>query len=274
LSKIQNTMKTHIDYKAINKETWNQRTEVHFDSDFYDNKAFIAGRNSLNSIELDLLGDVTGKSILHLQCHFGQDTIQWTRQGCTPATGVDLSDKAIDRARELAKICNSNAEFVCSDIYELPQNHEGQYDIVFTSYGTIGWLPDINKWAEVVNHFLKPGGKFLIVDFHPALWMFDNDFTKVCHRYFNTEPIIEEEGTYTDGDEKLNAKCISWNHGLGEIIMSLINQGLHISSVTEYDYSPYDCFGDHTVKVAERKYRLKSMDDKLPMVYAIMAEKK
>lgn len=267
-------MKTDIDYKAINKETWNKRTEVHYDSDFYDNKSFIAGKNSLNSIELDLLGDVTGKSILHLQCHFGQDTIQWTRQGCTTATGVDLSDKAVDRARELAKICGSNAEFVCSDIYDLPSNHEGQYDIVFTSYGTIGWLPDINKWSEVINHFLKPGGKFLIVDFHPALWMFDDNFTKVTHRYFNTAPIVEEEGTYTDGDEGMNSQCISWNHGLGEIINSLIGQGLNITSVTEYDYSPYECFGDNTVKIEDRKYRIKTMNDKLPMVYGIMVEKR
>ena len=266
-------MKTNIDYKAINKETWNQRTEVHYDSKFYDNKSFIAGKNSLNNIELELLGDVTGKSILHLQCHFGQDTIQWTRQGCIKATGVDLSDKAVARAKELSTLCNSNAEFVCSDIYDLPSNHEGQYDIVFTSYGTIGWLPDINKWASVVNHFLKAGGKFLIVDFHPALWMFDDKFTKVTHRYFNSEPIIEEEGTYTDGDEVINSQCISWNHGLGEIINSLIDQGLKIRSVTEYDYSPYDCFGKTTVKVADRKYRFKTMDNKLPMVYGILAEK-
>lgn len=267
-------MKNDLDYKSVNKATWDKRTEVHYDSDFYDNKAFIAGKNVLNSIELELLGDVTGKSILHLQCHFGQDTIQWTRQGCTKATGVDLSEKAVQRARELAEKCQSNAEFVCSDIYDLPKNLEGQYDIVFTSYGTIGWLPDINKWGEVVNHFLKPGGQFLIVDFHPALWMFDDKFTKVTYRYFNTEPIIEEEGTYTDGDEELNSQCITWNHGLGEIIMSLINQGLTISSVTEYDYSPYDCFGDTTVKIEDRKYRFKTMDDKLPMVYGIMAEKK
>ncbi len=267
-------MSNEIDYKAINKATWDKRTEVHFDSDFYDNKSFIEGKNSLNSIELELLGDVTGKSILHLQCHFGQDTIQWTRQGCTKATGVDLSEKAVQRAKELSSICNSNAQFICSDIYDLPQNHEGHYDLVFTSYGTIGWLPDINKWAEVVNHFLKPGGKFLIVDFHPALWMFDDNFTKVTYRYFNTEPIIEEEGTYTDGDEELNSQCITWNHGLGEIIMSLINQGLSISSVTEYDYSPYDCFGDATIKIEDRKYRIKTMGNKLPMVYGIMAEKK
>lgn len=267
-------MNTNIDYKSINKETWNQRTEVHYDSDFYDNKSFIAGKNSLNSIELDLMGDVTGKSILHLQCHFGQDTIQWTRQGCHKAIGVDLSDKAIDRARELAKTCGSNAEFICSDIYDLPNHLEGKYDLVFTSYGTIGWLPDINRWAEVVNHFLKPGGKFLIVDFHPALWMFDDNFNEVTYRYFNDAPIIDEEGTYTDGDEGLNAKCISWNHGLGEIIMSLVNQKLSITSLTEYDYSPYDCFGNNTEKISDRKYRIKKMGNKLPMVYGIMAQKK
>ena len=168
-------MRESIDYKAINKESWNRRTESHYDSDFYDNKNFIKGKNSLNDIELDILGDVSGKSILHLQCHFGQDTISFTRMGAK-ATGVDLSDKAIEKAKELAEITGSDADFVCSDIYELPNVLEGKFDIVFTSYGTIGWLPNLDKWAKVIKHFIKPGGQFLIADFHPTLWMFDDDF--------------------------------------------------------------------------------------------------
>lgn len=261
------------EYLEVNRNTWNQRTAVHYDSAFYDNDGFIKGRNSLNDIELQLLGDVSGQSMLHLQCHFGQDTIQWMRQGCSSATGVDLSDHAIIKARELAKICDVDAKFICSDIYDLSNHHNELYDIVFTSYGTIGWLPDIDRWASVVERFLKPGGRFLIVDFHPAVWMFDNDFTQVTYRYFNSDPIVEEEGSYTDGDEELHSTCISWNHGLGEIITSLIRKGLIITAVEEYDYSPYDCFGEHTIQVADRKYRIEKMGNKLPMTYAIMATK-
>lgn len=260
-----------MDYIKINQRSWDMRTEVHYDSAFYDNEAFINGKNSLNDIELNIIGDVKGKSILHLQCHFGQDTIQWTRLGAS-ATGVDFSRNAIKRAKDLAEITNSPATFIQSDIYDLPNHHDQQYDIVFTSYGTIGWLPDINKWAAVINHFLKPGGQFLIVDFHPVVWMYDDNFEKLTYKYFNDDPIVEEEGTYTEGDEHLKVKCISWNHGLGEIINSLIHQDLKIKSLDEFDYSPYDCF-QGTEKIADRKYRITKMGDKIPMVYAILAEK-
>lgn len=261
-----------MDYKKINKQSWNQRTEVHYDSDFYDNKTFIEGRNSLNEIELALLGNIEGKSVLHLQCHFGQDTISLNKMGAS-STGVDLSDKAIARAKELAKITKSDATFICCDIYDLPQHLDQQFDIVFTSYGTIGWLPDINKWANVVSQFLKPGGQFIMADFHPVVWMYDDDFKEVTYKYFNSEPIVEtEEGTYADKDSKISEKCVTWNHGLGEIINSLIKSGLRINDLQEYDYSPYNCF-NNTVEFETGKFRVEKFGDKIPMVYSIVASK-
>mgnify|MGYP000219625423 CR=1 FL=1 len=260
------------DYKSLNKTSWNQRTISHINSDFYDNKTFIEGRNSLNSIELDLLGDITGKSVLHLQCHFGQDTISLTRMGAS-ATGVDLSDKAIETAERLAKQTESKANFVCCDIYELPNHLTGEFDIVFTSYGTIGWLPDMDKWATVVNHFLKPGGQFLIVDFHPFVWTFDDDFKGIHYNYFNVEAIHEtEEGTYADRDADLKIEYISWNHPTSEVMNALIGQGLTIKAFNEYNYSPYDCFS-HTEEFDPGKFRIKKFEDKLPMVFAILANK-
>lgn len=132
------------DYLDINREGWNARTELHFNSEFYDNKSFLEGRNSLNSIEMDLLGDVSGKKILHLQCHFGQDTISLSRMGAK-CTGVDLSDKAIEKARELAAETGEDVHFICSDVYGLDKVLDEYFDIVFTSYGTIGWLPDMDR---------------------------------------------------------------------------------------------------------------------------------
>ena len=143
-------MEHKINYIEINKNSWNKKTDIHYDSDFYDNANFIKGQSSLNKIELDLLGDVKGKSILHLQCHFGQDTISLDRLGAD-STGVDFSDKAIERAKELASLTNSDANFICCDIYELHQHLDKEFDIVFTSYGTIGWLPDLNKSARIVS---------------------------------------------------------------------------------------------------------------------------
>jgi SAM-dependent methyltransferase len=265
-------MKDAENYKDINKEAWNRRTHAHYDSEFYDNANFIAGKNSLNSIEMDLLGDLKGKSVLHLQCHFGQDTISLTRMGAK-ATGADLSDQAIEKAKELAQETESDAEFVCADIYDLPNHLERQFDVVFTSYGTIGWLPDLDKWAGVIQHFLKPGGQFLIVDFHPVVWMFDDDFEKVEYNYFKGEAIVEVvKGSYANPDGDWEEKTVGWNHSLSEILTSLLAKGLRIEAVQEFDYSPYDCFR-HTEKIEDRKYRIQKMGNKIPMVYAISARK-
>ena len=145
-------MKNKIDYIKINKESWNKRTDIHFNSDFYDNENFIKGQSSLNEIEIKLLGDIKGKSVLHLQCHFGQDSISLSRLGAR-TTGVDFSDKAIERARELTSLSNTETKFICCDIYDLAQHLDEKFDAVFTSYGAIGWLPDLDKWAEIVSRF-------------------------------------------------------------------------------------------------------------------------
>lgn len=266
-------METKDDYKAINKQTWNNKTDVHIASEFYDVEGFLNGKSTLNDIELLLLGDVSGKNILHLQCHFGQDTISFARMGAK-ATGVDLSDKAIERAREFAQKLNLDVTFVCCDIYDAPTLIDEKFDIVFTSYGTIGWFPDLEKWANVVSHFLKPNGKFVMADFHPVLWMFDNDFETVFYHYFNVEPIVENEtGTYADKQAAIETKTITWNHPISEILNNLIKSGLEINSFDEYDYSPYNCF-NKTVEFEKGKFRIKHLENKIPMVYSILGTKK
>lgn len=166
-------MTANTNYIEKNRQSWNQRTELHVTSAFYDVPGFINGASSLKDIELQLLGDVTGKTILHLQCHFGQDTLSLARLGAT-VTGIDLSDKAIEAARELAQKVQQDATFICCDLYDLPNYLDEQFDIVFTTYGTIGWLPDLDKWAKIVSRYLKPGGQFVFVEFHPVAWMFDD----------------------------------------------------------------------------------------------------
>ena len=157
-------MNSEKNYIEINRESWNHRTEVHLKSEFYDLEGFIKGKSSLNPIELNLLGDIAGKRILHLQCHFGQDTISLSRLGAE-VTGVDFSDKAIESAKKIADQTGSSAKFICCDIYDLPDHLDEKFDIVFTSYGTIGWLPDLDKWAKIVSNYLKPNGTFVFVEF-------------------------------------------------------------------------------------------------------------
>lgn len=260
------------DYLAINKVSWNKRTEVHVDSAFYDNASFLAGRSSLNEIELRLLGNISGKSLLHLQCHFGQDTISLSRLGAR-AMGVDFSDKAIEKARELAALTGAAADFICCDVYELPKHLDEQFDIVFTSYGVTGWLPDLEKWAGIVSRFLKPGGRFVFVEFHPVVWMFDDDFRTIHYRYFNSGPIIENsDGTYTDRNAPVHLENVMWNHGIGETVNALLQNGLEISALEEYDYSPYNCFNG-TVEYEPGKFRIKHLGDKIPMTYSLACSK-
>lgn len=266
-------MENQSDYISINKQTWNNKTEIHVNSEFYNVDEFIKGKSSLNSIELELLGDLKNKKVLHLQCHFGQDSLSLARLGAK-VTGVDFSDKAIEKAKELNDTLGFDAQFICCDVYETPQFLNKKFDIIFTSYGTIGWLPDMGKWAKIISHFLKPNGKFVFVEFHPVVWMFDNDFTKIFYNYFNVESIIESEtGTYADKSAEIETKTISWNHPISEVMNALISNNLEVNLLNEYDYSPYNCFNEME-EFVKNKFRIKHLENKIPMVYSIVATKK
>lgn len=260
-------------YKVINKQTWNNKVAVHVASEFYDMKSFLDGKNSVPKIDMTLLGDIKKKTILHLQCHFGQDTLSLERLGAK-CTGIDLSDKAIEKAQELNIKLGLKAKFICCDVYDSPNHLDEKFDVVYTSYGTIGWLPDLDKWAKVISHFLKPNGKLVFVEFHPIVWMFDNDFKFIQYSYFNTQEIIEEEtGTYADRNVKIEYKTITWNHPLSEVFQALLNNGMQIEHFEEYNYSNYNCFND-TEEFEKGKYRIKSLEDKIPMMYSIVGRKK
>lgn len=266
-------MKPEDNYIEINKNSWKNRTQTHISSDFYDMNGFLKGNTSLNEIELQLLGNIQGKSILHLQCHFGQDSISLSKLGAK-VTGIDLSDKAIIKAKEIATILNTDTEFICCDIYDLPQHLDKKFDIVYTSYGVIGWLPDMDKWAEIIFQFLKSDGQLVFIEFHPVVWMFDDNFEKIAYNYFNETPIYEaESGTYADKNAPITQEYVTWNHSLSEVINSLIKKGLIINEMNEYDYSPYNCF-NHTIEFEPKKYRIKHLDNKIPMCYSIVATKK
>ncbi len=266
-------MEVPKDYIETNRQTWNNKTDVHIASDFYDVQSFLGGKSTLNEIELGLLGNIKGKKILHLQCHFGQDTMSFSRMGAK-ATGIDLSDKAIKRAKEFTEQLQLDTEFICCDIYELPNHLHEKFDIVFTSYGTIGWLPDLNKWAKIVSHFLKPGGKFVFAEFHPVVWMFDDYFKEVYYNYFNVAPIIENyTGSYAERDADIITNSVCWNHPTSEVLNALITNGLELNSFDEYNYSPYNCFNE-TIEFEKNKFRIKHLEDKIPMVFALVATKK
>ena len=196
-------------------------------------------------------------------------SVEWGAE----VTGIDLSNEAIETAQQLAIKTNRSARFVNSDVYDLPNHLNEKFDVVFTSYGTIGWLPDMDKWANVIQHFLKPGGEFIFVEFHPVVWMFDDDFSMVGYNYFNDGPIVEtQEGTYANPESGVKLDYVMWNHGMAEVISSLIKAGLTIGEMHEFDYSPYNCFS-HTEEFETGKYRIKHLGNNIPMVYSIKAKK-
>jgi ubiquinone/menaquinone biosynthesis C-methylase UbiE len=259
-------------YKDVNKDAWNKRTIVHIGSDFYDVPAFLKGQNTLHTTELALLGDVKGKSILHLQCHFGLDSLSLARMGAK-VTGVDLSDKAIEKAQELNEQAGLNATFICCDVYDLPDYLHEEFDVVFTSYGVIGWLPDLQKWGNVIQHFLKSQGTFIMVEFHPVVWMFDSQFTKIDYSYFNKETIIDDTtGTYTDRNADIHYQEISWNHNMAAVFSGLIQNDISITDLKEYDFSHYNCFAN-LKETAKHQYKIIGLEDKMPMMYSIVGTK-
>lgn len=256
------------DFFKANQHAWDLRTDWHIGSDFYDVAAWKAGKEALTPIELREVGDVKGKRLLHLQCHFGQDTLSWARRGAS-VTGCDFSENAIEQAKKLAGELQLEADFVCCNVYDLPVHLEGQFDIVFTTYGVIGWLPDLGPWAKVVKHFLKPGGFFYLAEFHPVVWMFDDQFTKFQYPYHNSGVITTEgSGSYAAPEEETRYVEHGWNHSISEVLNALLQAGLHLEFFNEYPYSPYPCFAN-TVQGEDGFYRIKGLEGIIPMVYSL-----
>ncbi len=259
-------------YFNTNRATWNEKVKVHATSEMYNLDGFKKGKSSLMSYELDALGDVTGKSLLHLQCHFGMDTLSWSRMGAK-CTGIDLSDEGIKLAKSLNIELNLDAQFVCCNVLETSNFIEDRFDIVFTSYGVIGWLPDLKPWGQMIAERLKPGGSFFMAEFHPIVWMFDylDGKTTMKYGYMQDEVIYEEyEGTYADENSKMISKEYGWNHGLGEVVSSLTEAGLHIEYLKEYGESPYNVLPD----LEKTKSGMYVTKDKLyPLIFTLKATK-
>ena len=262
-------------YVDTNRRHWNEVTPIHAISDFYDVEGFKAGKSTLRSIELSEMGDVSGKTMLHLQCHFGLDTMSWARRGAR-VTGVDFSDVAIDLARSLNSELGLVANFVLSDVYDLPNGLDERFDIVFTSYGLLSWLPDLAQWAKVAAHFLRPGGIFYMVEMHPFLDVFDERETsalKVHFSYFGGQPTrYEADGTYADTGARVVTPTYQSEHSLGEVVNSLIGAGLRIEFMHEFPYTCYQALPSME-RGEDGWWRLKELNDSVPQTFSLKAIK-
>ena len=258
-----------------NRELWNELTPIHERSEFYDVKGFKSGKSTLKPIELEELGDVSGKSLLHLQCHFGLDTLSWARLGAR-VTGVDFSDRAIALARSLSREVGIEANFVCSDIYDSPKVLDGEFDIVFTSYGVLCWLSDLRRWGEVVAHFLKSEGTFYMVEDHSLLNIFetteDSTGLKIAHSYFHaTEPMKwPAEGSYASGSVKVSRPSYEWTHSLSDVVNALLYAGLRIEFLHEFPVCAWQRFPSMK-QDKDGWWRVK--DDNIPLTFSLRATK-
>ena len=254
------------EYFDMNRTGWDKRARVHIDSDFYDVPGFLGGKTSLREIELAELKPSEGQSLLHLQCHFGLDTLSWARLGAR-CTGVDISPVAIEQARQLSEKSGVDARFVCANIYDFDRGDAAPFDIVFTSYGTICWLPDLTRWAQVVSSNLAAGGTFYMVEFHPIYDLLAG------YSYFNrADPDVEEEGTYTENSDEAVAEFAVWSHSLSSVVNALVQSGIEVLQLNEFPFSPYDCFDDMEEREPGRFY-IEHRDNFVPLVYRLLGRK-
>jgi SAM-dependent methyltransferase len=263
-------MGVHVE---TNRALWDELVGVHVRAtDAYDVESFKAGRETLRAIELEEVGDVAGKRLLHLQCHFGMDTISWARHGAT-TVGADFSPEAITLARRLSAETGAPADFVCSDIYELPERLGGEFDVVYTSYGVLCWLPDLDAWGKVIDHFLAPGGFFYIVEQHPVGAMFsDRDGNLIASEsYFSAGPVEEtSDGSYADRSVVLqNKTSYQWQHPLSEIINALTGNGMDIEFLHEFPFCMFRWLPS-MAKDEDGWYRIPGRDD-IPFLFSLKA---
>jgi SAM-dependent methyltransferase len=264
------------EFEQADQSNWNRLAPIHARSTFYDVEGFKAGRLSLLPIEREELGDVTGKSLLHLQCHFGMDTLSWARLGAQ-VTGADYAEEAIELARELSQEVGLDARFICASIYDLPERLSGAFDIVFTSYGVLCWLPDLMRWGQVIAHFLKPGGTFYIVEGHPFAGIFYNEKDaaglQVAYPYFpqTTPEAYTCVGSYaTDAD--LHYTAYEWPHSLSEVVNALLGAGLRLEFLHEFPYAAYQCL-PFMVQGPDGWWRLAEGRESVPLLFSLKAVK-
>lgn len=228
-------------YLERNLELWESWTPLKAASAQYDLEGFRTSGCRINALERAEVGDVHGRSLLHLQCHVGLDTLSWARLGAR-VTGVDFSAAGIATARSLAADIDPSARFVEADVLALPDHLDGTFDIVYTSHGVLGWLPDLRRWAEVVAEFLAPDGFVYVFESHPAAWMLDNKEARprlrLKYSYFGEpEPLaFEYESPHTVPGTRITGFEYGWGHSLGDIITALAEAGLRIDFLHEWPF--------------------------------------
>ncbi len=268
-------------YYDANKELWDELARLHYsmENEDYSVKSFLEGLSTLKSYELKEMGNVKGKSLLHLQCHFGLDTLSWAREGAI-VTGIDISSEGIRLAKLLANQAKLEARFIKSNFYNLPKILSEEFDIVYTSIGVLCWLNDLNEWAKIITHFIKPDGFFYIAEIHPFSMIFDNETKdiknlQVYRNYFHDPKPMEfyADGSYASDEIKFEPKKeYEWAHSMSDIINSLIEAGLRIEFLNEYPFTVWKQFS-FVEREPDGFFRLRNQKAEIPLLFTLKAVK-
>jgi SAM-dependent methyltransferase len=257
--------------EEANRRLWNELTPVHERA--YPVREFLAGQSTLKPVELAEVGDVAGKSLLHLQCHFGLDTLSWARRGAS-VTGVDISDESIELARRIAEQAGITARFIRSSVYDLDAGLSERFDIVYSSIGVLCWLGDIDEWARVAARQVAPGGFCYLYEAHPVLSVFDADAADLVPRrpYFHrAEPDVWPPGGYDYADHGYAPENPSheWQWSLADVVNALLGAGLELEFLHEHADAPFDWRPG--MERTETGWRLPGMHGCLPQAFSLRA---
>lgn len=259
-----------------NQRHWDECTPIHMRSRFYDVEGWLSEGRGPRRWEAEVLGDVRGLDLVHLQCHFGLDTLAWARAGAM-VTGLDFSAPAVEAASDLAQRAGlaDRARFVCADVNDAAAVLGRTYDIVYVSLGALCWLPSVERWASQVAALLAPGGRLYLHEVHPLAWAMSDDDVVIEHTWFEErDPFVDDAGeTYTDGGSGLvNRRTYEWNHGLGETVTALLNHGLVLVSLVEHDWTVWPRF-PWLVPADEGRWRLPEGRARFPLSFSLVARR-
>ncbi len=260
---------------AANLRNWDERVSVHMASRFYDVDRWVATRPGPRPREIEALGDVSGLDLVHLQCHFGLDTLAWADAGAK-VTGLDFSAQAIRAAQDLAVRAGleDRSTFVCADVYEAADVlGPGTFDVVYVSLGALHWLPSVDRWADQVAALARPGGRLYLHEIHPFAWSLADDSPTVAYTYFEeAEPFADDsELTYTDAERPLaNVRTYQWNHSIGELVMALVTRGMHIDLLVEHDWTVNQQF-PWLIESTPRQWSAPPGLPRMPLTYTLVA---
>ncbi len=257
---------------------WNELADIHQGSSYYDTAAFFDGASTLRDIEVKQLGNITGKKIIHLQCHIGLDSLSLARNLNAIVTGIDYSENSIRVARKYAERASVDCEFHCLRIGEVYQTLERRFDIVYTSYGVLCWLDNLKVWAQDIASLMAPGGEFHLIDDHPFACVFSGDKTaalQMSYPYFVKASPYVTFNNYSyagDGRTLVNNKQYKWGHSMSEIFNCLTDAGLKIVSIDEYHKSFYNILPNMSQR-EDGWWYLNEYADSLPLVFSLKALK-